>query len=371
MSVSDPVSVDVVVPVLNEAKELPLFFADLAGQVDADGEQLSAGTVCAIVVDSESTDGTPAIVEESRARHPGLQIVFVQEPVRNHVAARARGAAVALERPGALLASADVDTRFHPQWIQDIGRRLGVEGLDAVTYSGHYPASFWKAVPRLARRYFDEVGTIFFGPETVAHYGFDPAAALFTPGLFRDLVRMPSDCAWAYTKAVYERAGGFRRERYDDGREVVFEGRNLRFRLDALGARVAYVDTAPFETSPRRLLAEAGTFLEGSAYGDELRPIREAGGAEQHAALERLADTYDFAALRRYVVKHYVLLPVVSRPALLTGNERYFGTAAAAVRETLDRFAAAPRSAASIHLQADALLAAHFGEIVASFASAR
>ena len=346
-------------PVYNEEAELRRFFEDLALQEADDGGPLPEGTLHVVLVDSESEDGTSEVVEQARARLSSVQITLVQEPVRHHVVARARGAALVTGPEGlarsSVLASADVDTRFHPRWVADVGRRLGEGRVDAVTYAGSYPVEFWSRVPTLARRYFEEVGTVFFPRATIEEYAFDEGAALVTEQVFHDLVRVPSDAAWALTKDAYLRAGGFVRETGADGGDVMFEGRNLRFRLDALGARVEYANDTPFETSPRRLLHEGERLLGGTAYAGGLTHLRAPVEPSHFEALEQLAERYPFDALRRYVVKHYVLLPVVSRPSLLAGNERYFGEAAEEVAAAAVALPPA-RAAADVHATADLLL---------------
>jgi glycosyltransferase involved in cell wall biosynthesis len=328
---------------------------------------LPDGTLHIVVVDSKSVDATQEIVARAQADLPGIGITLIQESRRSHLLARIRGAeyVTAPERRGrsAILANADVDTSFHPRWIWDVGRRLGDGAIDAVTYGGTFPAAFWEQVPTLARRYFEEVGTVFFPRDTVDRYGFDEDDALLTPQVFADLVRVPSDCCWALRKDAYLQAGGFQVERAPDGSEVVFEGRNLRFRLDATGARVAFSNETPFETSPRRLLHEAERFLAGTAYEDGLSHLRDPGEERHVAALEELAGSYDFDRLRRYAVKHYVVLPAVSRPSLVDGNERYFGTAADRVRAA--GLGLPPgRTAADVHRVADDILTRHYAEIL-------
>jgi glycosyltransferase involved in cell wall biosynthesis len=337
--------------------------------VDDRGEPLAAGTLHVVVVDSHSEDRTREVVADAQAGYARMQITLLQETEGSHLNARVVGAEHVTSAEGrarsAVLANADVDTRFHPQWIWDTGRRLGSDDVDAVSYGGTFPVAFWNAAPLLARRYFEEVGTVFFPRSVVDHYGFDEHDAFLTPQVFADIVRVPSDCAWALRKDAYSRAGGFRLERREDGSQVMFEGRNLRFRLDAVGARVAYAGETPFETSPRRLLHEAERFLGGTAYEHGLSHLRAPADAAQVAAVEELAASYDFEHLRRYVVKHYVVLPAVSRPALVDGNERYFGGAADDVRAA-GRALPADRTAADVHRAADDVLERSYDEIAAT-----
>ena len=251
---------DLVVPTYDEAEELPGFFASLAAQTDPKGEPLPDGTIRVVVVDGGSRDATPRMLDDCRRAYPGIEIVVLAERTGSHVEARRLGAGLlttadGIERARALV-NADADTRFHPLWLADVAARIDSGAVDALTYAGHFPAEFWKRVPRLATAYANEIGTIFFGPATIAHYRLAPSGGLFKECVFHDLVRVPSDCAWALSKEAYLAAGGFRREFDEDGRELLFGGRNLRFRLDALGARVAYVSGSVAHGTEKTLLLE-------------------------------------------------------------------------------------------------------------------
>ena len=49
-----------------------------------------------------------------------------------------------------------------------------------LTYAGFRPAAFWLRVPDVARRQYEEVGTMHFDRETIRAFGFDESDALFT-----------------------------------------------------------------------------------------------------------------------------------------------------------------------------------------------
>jgi glycosyltransferase involved in cell wall biosynthesis len=352
---------DLVVPFYNEEAVLADFVAALQTQTDHLGRPLSEKALRLIAVDSTSTDRSLEVLETATHGFKSPETVVLQEPEKSHTQARMRGCSLALsdeskaERP--ILVGSDADTIMHPRWLACVLERLTSGTADALTCAGTFPASFWRRVPKLVRRYADEIGTIFFPKETIADFGIDVSRALFTERMFLDIGRMPSDCAFAIRKDAFERAGGYRREYWQDGREILAEGWHLKFRLDKTGARVAYEGRTPYATSPRRMLHEAERLLEGTAYLDGMSKLRHAPEESQYQALEALSESYDFAQARKYIVRNYILLKVITepdRPELRT----YMGGNS---DEILSRIQCSNRdSAAEIYQLADQLLEEYF-----------
>lgn len=319
--------VDLVIPFFNEERDLPPLLNNLATQVDADGEPLRRGFWRLILVDNGSQDRSADIVQTWINENPSVETVVLHEPIKSHIQGRICGASFSLDKENssyAILANADADTLFHPGWIYDISKRLNAGNFDVLSYAGHFPPSFWERVPAMTQSYFENVGTIFFGPQTIEQFGFAGRRALFTEKIFLDFGRMPSDCGYALTKRAYTAAGGYRRDYWPDGREVLGEGWNLKFRLDAIGARIAYVSDKPYQTSPRRLLLEAEDLLSGKSYAGEMSDLRDEPRESQFQILNDNALSYDFDSLRRYVVKNYILLQCITRPELIKKNYKYF-----------------------------------------------
>jgi hypothetical protein len=62
---------------------------------------------------------------------------------------------------------------------------------------------------------------------------------------------------------------------------------------------------------------------------------------DEYARLDALAGELDFAPLRGYVVRDYVLQQCVTRPERVAANERYFGELAAPILDAVQRWGAA------------------------------
>lgn len=325
-------AVDMVVPVYNEEAAIEEFLLSMAGQVAGAGVPLPADLLRLVLVDNGCTDETRAIVERFAARHPDMSIVVLDEPVKSPIQARIRGASFVL-RPEErarypILANGDADTRYHPRWIWRVIQTLAGGAIDAVAFAGGFPLAFWRRMPKLAARYFREVGTVLFNPDVREHYGFVEREAMLTWQVFVDLPKMPTDCAFALSKRAYGRAGGFRREYRPDGAEIMGEGWNLRFRLDKVAASVACVTDAPYETSPRRLVGEPERWLGRRSYDHGMSDYRSPGRPIDYGALDELAASCEFDAVIGHVIENYLIRPTIGRPHLVRRHGDYFGAAA-------------------------------------------
>lgn len=69
-------TVSVVIPCYNEERFIGKALEQLAGQFESDRYEI-------IVVDGMSDDGTRAVIEDFRKRHPGLRVRVVENPARN------------------------------------------------------------------------------------------------------------------------------------------------------------------------------------------------------------------------------------------------------------------------------------------------
>jgi glycosyltransferase involved in cell wall biosynthesis len=362
---------DLVVPVYNEEDELPGFLDNMLEQTDDVGRPLRPGSLRVIVVDNGSTDRTREVLE-SYAASP-LRLVILDEPIKSHIQARIRGATAVMNDTGIrqypILVNADVDTRFDRRWIFDITRRLVADApVDVLSYAGFFPDAFWRRAPRLARRYMEEVGTIFFSDTVIDGFGFARDQALFSEELFERLGRMPSDCGFALRKSAYAAAGGYRREYDQSGREILGEGWNLRFRLDRVGARSAFAARPWYQTSPRRLLHDAARMLRGDAYQGGMSDHRGAPAHRQYEDVERLAEHYDFEQLRRYVLKNYIVLPCLSSNVTLERAVSWLGASVDGLwRDIRAAVVAEPRpAAATLYQMADRLTAPHAESLLAA-----
>ena len=125
----------VVVPARDEAERLPALLAALAAQRDADGRPFARGTVEALVLVNNSTDGS---AEVARAAAPWARVAEVALDAPNAHVGRARqilmdAACVRLlsaGRPDGLICSTDADTRPAPDWLAATAAEA--RGVDAV-----------------------------------------------------------------------------------------------------------------------------------------------------------------------------------------------------------------------------------------------
>lgn len=331
--------IDLVMPVYNEAAELPAVLASLAHQVDQAGERLPRGFFRIIAVDNASMDASREILSRA-AGDPSLpELVVLEEPHKGHVLARAAGGKFACASSDrSLIVHADADSLFPPTFIHDIARRFAEGGVDVLSYLGFESCDFWSRVPRLARRQFEEIGTISFSPETLVQLGFDEFRALITSEIFRDFENVPTHCGLAMTKVAYDDAGGYFREFNPDGTERLGVARNILFRLDRNGARLAHIISPSVVTNPRRYLLEAEDLWAGRSYTAGMSDLREPIRDEHYRLLDGLADRLDYRTSRRNALQRFVIDPCIARPERISRNTRYFGLLASEIRDRIQDF---------------------------------
>jgi hypothetical protein len=323
-------------PIYNEERDLPGVLSSLAGQVDASGEPLPCGAFRVVAVDNGSTDRSRRVLENWAE---ALELVVLLEPEKGVVAARARGGRFALSdasRP--IIVHTDSDSLFPDTFIDTISRRFEGGGIDVLSYSGFPPTEYWLKLPRLAKRQFEEIGSISFAPETIVALGFDERSALLTPEIFRDFQNVPMQCGFAMTKEIYRRVGGYIREFNTDGSERLGEARNLAFRLDRAGACFDHVLSPPVVLNPRRQLLEAKDLWAGKSYTRGMTDLRDEIRPEHYAMLDETSDSLDYESARRNAIQRHIVDPCIARPSRLIENRRYFGSAFDCIRLRIDSF---------------------------------
>jgi glycosyltransferase involved in cell wall biosynthesis len=113
--------ISAVIPVFNAARTLPACLAALARQEHPDYE--------VILVDNNSTDGSPEVIGAFLAAHPGLDARLVHEPIQGACAARNRGARQA---KGEVIANIDPDCLPTPAWLAELAEAFADETAAAV-----------------------------------------------------------------------------------------------------------------------------------------------------------------------------------------------------------------------------------------------
>ena len=113
--------ISVVVPVFNATRTLPACLEAMARQEHPDFE--------VILVDNNSTDGSPAVISNFLAAHPALDAQLFHEPIQSACAARNRGARRA---SGEIIANIDPDCLPTSTWLSELSAAFADEKVTAV-----------------------------------------------------------------------------------------------------------------------------------------------------------------------------------------------------------------------------------------------
>ena len=233
--------------------------------------------------------------------------------------------------------------------------------MDVVTRLGYHPVDFWRRVPHVTRRHREEIGTIHFDGETLRELEISEEGALFTRRILADFGHVPHQCGLAMTKDAFARAGGYQREIWPDGTEMLGEARNLLYRLARSGARLAWVSEPPITLNSRRLLVEPQKLWAGRSYTEGMSDVRADLTPDAWAALDRLAPDLEFRVMRRNLIQRFILDPCLARPDRLAPNRHYFGDAYEDIRRALCDLHASGRTGRYIDVRplSEALLDRH------------
>jgi|GEM_PF-4962546 len=326
-------SITIIISVLNEERNIRKTLRSLERQTDAAGKPLPVDDYRVLVVNNGSSDKTEEITEEV-AKESRIRIRQVHEPCRNIISARLAGVREVEQNPDysrtRILAFCDADVAIPPGWINSMLANFEGKDTDVLSYNGAFPHDFWIRVPRLARRYLSELGTLFFPEETRRLYAAGGTKVKLTPRIFSDFTRPPSGGFYSVRLAAYKAAGGYRREFTHEGREL--DGPTWRLYASLLrnGARLKFIPDIEMINSERRLLCAPEKFFGLQNYdqlGDLRQDYRQASEG-RYAYVDSLAESVDFAPVRRYALEYYVLFPCINDPSLLAKNRRYFGALA-------------------------------------------
>lgn len=117
----------VVIPVRNEAENLPTVIQALANQVDSKGDLLDPNNYEILLLANNCTDNTVEVIRRSAARYPLLQMQAIQVCIPKEVAHVGKARQMVMDeayrrlsmigRQGRIIASTDGDTHVASNWI--------------------------------------------------------------------------------------------------------------------------------------------------------------------------------------------------------------------------------------------------------------
>jgi glycosyltransferase involved in cell wall biosynthesis len=309
----DRTRISVVVPVYNEAANLPAVLDSLYGQRGPGGRPLDRSLYEVVLVDNNSTDDTVAIARRFAAAHPDLALHVVPEPEQGVSCARRTGMRFAGSRSRArgggsgrfYLASADADCRVAPDWLWELFTAME-SGKAAIGVCNYYyaPEHFthrprlWDAISRTLR--CREVTFSLFG-------GF------------------PDGKGFAVDRDVHDRVGGIEiLYQLQDGRFVnhLSDDWDFGIKIRASGEDIVYAPASRVEINPRRVNHSLDEVITGRAYGSDgiivMRDIRVPDpllDREGDLTPEQAQEAWEFS-IKDFTPKN-TILPVLLTPSLL------------------------------------------------------
>lgn len=305
----------VVLPVYNEARELPAVLDSLYAQRGPDGP-LDKSLYEVVLVDNNCTDGTVRAARRFASAHPDLAVHVVPEPEQGVACARRTGMGFASARSAGriprdrrerfYLVSADADCRVDARWLWELFTAMEA-GKAAIGVCDYYyaPEHFaerprlWEIIQRTLR--CRAVTFALFG-------GF------------------PDGKGFAVDRDAYEAVGGIELcYQLRDGRFVnhLSDDWDFGIKVRANGGGIVYAPASRVRINPRRVDHAIGEVITGRAYGTggiiamrDIRPgdgPREARGEDLTEQEARQA--WEFS-IKDFTPKN-TILPVLLTPALL------------------------------------------------------
>jgi glycosyltransferase involved in cell wall biosynthesis len=315
----------VTLPAFDEREDLEATLDALYDQRDRDGRPLDRALYEVVVVDNNSSDGTPDVARRFAAEHPDLALHVLAEPEQGVACARRAGMRFASERSRQrgdtgqrfYLASADADCVLDRDWLYELLAALDA-GTAALAVCNYYysPAHFagrprlWEAISRTLR--CRAVTFPLFG-------GF------------------PDGKGFAVERDAYERVGGIDIfYQLDGGRFVnhLSDDWDFGIKLRASGEEIVYAPRSRVETNPRRVDHALDEVVTGRAYGSggtivmrDIRPRAAVAGGDRRRDLtaEEARLAWEFS-IKDFTPKN-TILPVLLTPALLERDDvvAFFG----------------------------------------------
>jgi glycosyltransferase involved in cell wall biosynthesis len=310
----DRVRLSVVLPVFNEADNLPATLASLHGQRDARGP-MDHGLYEVVLVDNNSTDDTVAVARRFAAEHPDLAVHVISETEQGVSNARRTGMNFASVRsrrrhpaePGDrfYLVSADADCRVDRTWLWELftameASQAAIGVCDYYYDRAHFTdrPRLWSAIDRTLR------------------------CRAVTFGLFGGF---PDGKGFAVDRDIHDKAGGI---------EIFYQVRDGRFvshlsddwdfgiRVRGLGGEIVYVPRSRVEINPRRVDHALDEVITGRAYGSggtivmrDIRPFETAVPRTDDLSVAEARQAWEYS-IKDFTPKN-TILPVLLTPSLL------------------------------------------------------
>jgi glycosyltransferase involved in cell wall biosynthesis len=314
----------VVLPVYNEAANLPAVLRSLYDQSDEHGNDLDKSLYEVVLVDNNSTDDTAAVAHRFAADHPDLAIHVIPEIEQGVACARKTGMDFALARRRGCaetpagerfyLVSADADCQVDPDWLWHLYTAMESEksaiGVCDYYYSAEHFTSrprLWEAIQRTLR--CRAVTFALFG-------GF------------------PDGKGFAVDLDAYEKVGGIEIFYQLQGGRLVnhlSDDWDFGIKVRAAGEDITYAPRSRVEINPRRVDHAIDEVISGRAYGSDgtivMRDIRVSDRAGGHDDLteEEAQQAWEFS-VKDFTPKN-TILPVLLTPSLLDDDAviEFFG----------------------------------------------
>ncbi|MCM3922729.1 glycosyltransferase [Frankia sp. AiPs1] len=310
------IRMSVVLPVYNEAANLPAVLASLYGQRGDDGMPLRNRVPYeVVVVDNNSTDTTVEVARRFAAAHPDLPVQVIQEGEQGVACARRAGMQFAVARSRAradaeaarrfYLVSADADCRVDPTWLWElfVTMEAGKAAIGVCDY--YYRAEHFAGRPRL--------------------WAAIDRTLRCRAVTFRLFGGFPDGKGFAVERGAYEKVGGIEIfYQVQDGRFVPHLSDDWDFGISVRGSgeEIVYAPRSRVEINPRRVDHALAEVIAGRAYGHGgtivMRDIRDpdlaADGARDLTAAQA-RQAWEFS-VRDFTPKN-TILPVLLTPSLL------------------------------------------------------
>lgn len=320
----------VLVEAYNEEKTIQTTLDGLIQQVDDNVNELDKSLYrLVVIISKKSTDRTESIVNKCLNQHSELEMYIVKDNGTGFVDARLCGIEYIqknLNVQTKYIAVCDADLVVPDRWVYTILSVFENTDNEIISFAGTFPMSFWKKVPKLAQRYYEEVGTIFFSADTNKYYQFDDKG-LFSEELFQRFGRPVSGGCYAIRKDTYIEYGGYKKEYRDAEQQYELDGPTWRmmFKLYRKKIKMCYYSEQFFECSERRMVVNPEEFFTFKDY-DKINIMENYREIEEwmYERLDYMAELIDFQPIRYYVMEYYVFLWCINNTDLLIRNKDFF-----------------------------------------------